>query len=776
MKEKKICIGITICLQEENESIWINGIKQNAIFLARTLMNSEKNYDVYIVNISDIKITNNLGWDINKYKTVQFNEIKDKLDLFIMLGGTIVGDDFNYLKNRGCKIVSYKCGNDYIISMENILFNARENMRPVYNNVDEVWIIPQMENTNSEYWRVFFRTNVVTIPFVWNPMFLDDSIQELISKGINPFYKPSNKPKRISVFEPNINVYKFLMYPMLIAEDVYRINPELIEVIRATNTTKVRTHPELVHLMMQLDIVKDNKASFEDRFSTPWFLSNYTDIVLSHQWENALNYAYLDAVYMKYPLVHNAHLFKDAGYYYEGFNISEGREKLLYALKEHDNNLEEYEEKSKKIIHKYSSDNMDNVRRYDELIEKLLKKKNKIILTEKPVKEYHNICIESIKNYCNKYNYDFNYIDEYKYDKTYTHIIYINNESLILNQNIDIKNFINDKIDIINLGNYNNIMIIKNDIKNDLYKIIENKIRYYILNNNISISENDTYNQNDSLENELFLNKIKKSDKDLIFISSRIKDETIKNYIYNTIYNKIYFNKSYLENNTDFNNYLNNEDFECFNPNKEIAFVTLYTKEILDEGKEMEYNLKKYCEKNNYTFYIHRKSELEGKRHPCFEKPYLLKKYLEKHKYVIWVDSDIVILDMVYKIENLLNDNFDLISFKDYGENYNYDKINSGILIFKNSLTSIDIINNWIKDIETKNAVDIHGPTHGDQGILNDLIINYPNKYIIKNNNEINTPLDFLNKNTKIIHFMGLYGFIRHLILKYFNHLTIKNK
>lgn len=374
MSNGKLVIGITICLQVENESIWINGIKQNAIFLARTLMNSEKNYDVYIVNISDIKINDNLGWDINKYKTVRYAEVRDKLDLLIMLGGVINDDELEYLEKRRCKIVGYKCGNDYIISMENIIFNARENMKPTYSKMDEMWIIPQMENTNSEYWRVFSRSNVITIPFVWNSMFLDSAIEELISKGINPFYKPSNKPKRLSVFEPNINVYKFLMYPMLIAEDVYRINPELIEIIRATNTTSVRKHPELVHLMKQLDIVKDSKASFEDRYATPWFLANYTDIVVSHQWENALNYAYLDAVYMHYPLVHNAHLFKDAGYYYEGFNISEGREKLLYALTEHDNNLEEYEEKSRRIIHKYNSDNMDNVRKYDELIEKLFNK------------------------------------------------------------------------------------------------------------------------------------------------------------------------------------------------------------------------------------------------------------------------------------------------------------------------------------------------------------------------------------------------------------------
>jgi len=165
------------------------------------------------------------------------------------------------------------------------------------------------------------------------------------------------------------------MYPVLITEDLYRERPELIKKLKVTNTTKIRKNKELIHLMMQLDIVKDGKATFEDRFPTPWFLSEHTDVVLSHQWENALNYAYLDAVYMKYPLVHNAQLFKDAGYYYNGFDISDGKDKLLYALTEHDNHLDEYDEKSKKIINKFNSDNPSVVKKYDILIKNLLNKK-----------------------------------------------------------------------------------------------------------------------------------------------------------------------------------------------------------------------------------------------------------------------------------------------------------------------------------------------------------------------------------------------------------------
>lgn len=369
----KLNIGITIYLQEENESLWINGIKQNAIFLARTFKNSDKNYNVYIVNMSNVKITNKLGWDLNEYKTTNFDEIKDKLDIIFPLGGSLSLDQTNYLRRRGCKVVPYKCGNEYIISMENIIFNRAQN-KPQYEEVDQVWHIPQMKNTNEHYWRLFYRTESITIPFVWSPMFLDIHINEL-KKDKDPFYSVSNKKsKRISVFEPNINVYKFSMYPILIAEDLYRNYPDLIDTVRITNGLKIKEHSEFVHLMRQLDIVNNNKITFEGRYPIAWFLSEHTDVVLSHQWENPLNYAYLDAIYMKYPLVHNASLFKEAGYYYNQFDIESGKEKLLYALTEHDKNLEEYEYNSKKMINRYNADNMENVKEYDKLIYNLLKK------------------------------------------------------------------------------------------------------------------------------------------------------------------------------------------------------------------------------------------------------------------------------------------------------------------------------------------------------------------------------------------------------------------
>ena len=43
-------------------------------------------------------------------------------------------------------------------------------------------------------------------------------------------------------------------------------------------------------------------------------LAQLADVVLAHQISNPLNYSYLDALYLQFPLVHNAPMIKDAGY------------------------------------------------------------------------------------------------------------------------------------------------------------------------------------------------------------------------------------------------------------------------------------------------------------------------------------------------------------------------------------------------------------------------------------------------------------------------------
>ena len=98
-------------------------------------------------------------------------------------------------------------------------------------------------------------------------------------------------------------------------------------------------------------------------------MAQLTDIVIAHQYDNPLNYSYLDALYLQFPLVHNATMIKDAGYYYDGNLIGQGSRQLKQAIENHDNNIESYNENSEKVLTRYTVFNDGLIETYKQLIE-----------------------------------------------------------------------------------------------------------------------------------------------------------------------------------------------------------------------------------------------------------------------------------------------------------------------------------------------------------------------------------------------------------------------
>lgn len=365
-------IGITIGLRSVDESLWINGIKQNAVFLAEALKSSALVQSVWLVNTTQIPVTNALPWDLRRWPTVAFEAVKDTLDVLIELGGQIDAAQTDYLKSRGTRLVSYCCGVEYVNAMESILFD-----RPLwgYNlfinqRYDALWVIPQVEPISGHYLSTLRRRPTTVVPFVWHPIFIEERSKSYADNGC---YVPRTGPKRLSVMEPNLNVVKFCLYPILIAEEAMRKRPELIELLHVTNAEHLaKNSKEFIVLMNQLDIVRNHKARFVGNFPTPQFLSEMTDIVISHQWENALNYFYLEVCWQGYPLVHNAHLVFDLGYYYPGNDVQLGCARLLEAIEHHDDNALAYRAKQRNLIARFLPNNPLVIQKYETLLEQLM--------------------------------------------------------------------------------------------------------------------------------------------------------------------------------------------------------------------------------------------------------------------------------------------------------------------------------------------------------------------------------------------------------------------
>jgi hypothetical protein len=69
-------------------------------------------------------------------------------------------------------------------------------------------------------------------------------------------------------------------------------------------------------------------------------------------------------------------MLKDAGYYYPGFDIHAGADKLEYAVKNHDANLEKYNDNSEAVLERYTIYNKGLIDLYAKLIHNLQYKKS----------------------------------------------------------------------------------------------------------------------------------------------------------------------------------------------------------------------------------------------------------------------------------------------------------------------------------------------------------------------------------------------------------------
>jgi hypothetical protein len=350
MPGKGLRIGITIGLRSPDESLWINGIKQNAVYLAEALRHVTAVASVQLVNTTDVPVTGALPWNSTRWPTVTFEDAKDSLDVLIELGGQVSAEQTAYIHQRGTRLVSYCCGVEYVNAMQSMLFD-----RPLWGDglfinqhYDAVWVIPQVAQTSLHFFQTLRRRPVEIVPFVWDPVFLQERARRLAHAGE---YRPRSGPRRLSVMEPNHDVVKFCLYPALIAEEAYRRSPDAVAVLQVTNTGHLANrNPEFGALMRQLDLVRDHKAVFMGRHETPQFLAEMTDVVVSHQWANPLNYFYFDVCWQGFALVHNANLCRDLGYYYEGNDVVAGCAQLLHAMQHHDDAWQDYTLRQRQVI------------------------------------------------------------------------------------------------------------------------------------------------------------------------------------------------------------------------------------------------------------------------------------------------------------------------------------------------------------------------------------------------------------------------------------------
>jgi hypothetical protein len=359
-------VGVSFFVSKKDSSIWNNGGAQNCIFLWKLLQECPSVSDVYLINGGDGEIPSDammLG-DL-KTKIVRFDEVKDEIDVLIEAGAQIERAHEEHVHARGGAVVAYKFGNAYVIDTERVIHEGTAGSIMNGTKFDEVWTNKQHMHTCAGYWQSLYRCPVRAVPHIWDPMFIHLAQQEM-PLNLSFQYKPGRAPKRIAILEPNINIVKTCQIPMLIVDEVYRAHPDLVGDVYVTNSAQFKEHLTFKKFAASLDIVKDGKCSFEHRYNTPWFMASFADVVVSHQWENALNYLYYELLYAGHPLVHSSDML-DAGYYYKSFDVQKGAEALERALRFHDNDTSTYNFNATRVLFE-GCRSVDNPHIYDKAI------------------------------------------------------------------------------------------------------------------------------------------------------------------------------------------------------------------------------------------------------------------------------------------------------------------------------------------------------------------------------------------------------------------------
>ena len=366
-------IGITIFVKADGAlGLFENGLRQNVLFLYLLFRNAPNCKRVYLLNHGDgepLNVPDGLG--ISGKDIVRTEFVIDELDYVVGLGAAIDRPMAMRLRELGCKLICYKGGNGGVISMEAVSAKPpRQDAEPYFDHdyYDAIWMTPQHIHTYRGWCQTIYRCPVYEVPQVWSPLLIETADAEIRRKF---GYQAKGEPWRVGVMDPNITIMKTSHMPMLVCEAAFRRNRAAFKAMYITNALQFRESPHFRSFATSLEASKAGIMTIEPRFLSSDFLANHCDAVVTHHWENGLNYLYYEVLFGGYPLIHNSEFLRDYGYYFESFDAESGAEVLLSAYEQHDNELDYYLRRARGLLEKVSPHSPAGVALHEELLARL---------------------------------------------------------------------------------------------------------------------------------------------------------------------------------------------------------------------------------------------------------------------------------------------------------------------------------------------------------------------------------------------------------------------
>lgn len=319
-------VGILI----NNAALFVNGSEQQPQFVIEMLQYMGINHVIY----SHRGRENLCGMERStKFNNTQL-ELIDDADLtdittFIMICHIV--EDTSELSNklkerlRGKKVVQFHCGNHCLFNAEDIVFNKHNVVRLLFNTwFTEAWVF-KMHFFARSYYELLTQKSCKLMPYPWSESLLTKYISE---NRLNIFCDNTkyNEKLLLTCFEPNLNVTKTCLCPLLIMNDFYKKHPERVEKCFIFCSKQLLDNRAFRDYLAFLKIAVDQKIEFYPRMAFPEILSqlktkSLNPVFIGHQIYNDQNYLSLEALYLNYPIIHNSNSIRTAGFYYEEWDL-----------------------------------------------------------------------------------------------------------------------------------------------------------------------------------------------------------------------------------------------------------------------------------------------------------------------------------------------------------------------------------------------------------------------------------------------------------------------
>lgn len=295
-------------------NLFLNGIVQNAYFMLRCFQSCGYECDFLYQG------TNSQPFEHGGIELISITDGKFRFeDYQCIIGGCAFLSMREYTKctELGIQTVDFICGNHYMTDIQQ--FVNGKGTPGVFHGSEKTasmgWTIPSLAFTLA-YMETMRRYPIYIVPHLWSSELVIERARRFHGVGKETLFycmKPRVKMNLI-ILEPNLNILKAAIVPLVAAEWLWKRHPELIDSVIVSNIHNDTAKQFIEGLTVPIKIMP--RQSIEKIF-IDYNPLNAMPVFVCNQQLNTLNYLYYELLYFGYPLIHNSPAIGDCGYKYD---------------------------------------------------------------------------------------------------------------------------------------------------------------------------------------------------------------------------------------------------------------------------------------------------------------------------------------------------------------------------------------------------------------------------------------------------------------------------